>query len=100
MNTMTIDESEFQRAKQMADAYTRNQVAPLSKISEQWVQIETIVESIKSLRLDTMELDPVMYDVLRNIQNQCKFITQDVNMNVRRSQDNLQRAFNEQEGIR
>ena len=100
MNTMTTDEKEFQRAKQMADAYTRNQVAPLSKISEQWVQIETIVESIKSLRLDTMELDPVMYDVLRNIQNQCKFITQDVNMNVRRSQDNLQRAFNEQEGIR
>ena len=27
-------------------------------------------------------------------------LTQDVNMNVRRSQDNLQRAFNEQEGIR
>jgi len=96
---MTTNETEFQRAKQMADAYTRNQVDSLSRISEQWVLIETIVESIKSLRLDTMELDPVMYDVLTNIQNQCKFITQNVNTNVRRSQDNLQRAFNVKEGI-
>ena len=100
MNIMTIDKTEFQRAKEMADAFTKNQVAPLSKLSEQWVHIETIVESMKSLRLDTMELAPVLYDVLSNIQNQCKFIAQDVNTNVRRSQDNLQRAFNEQEGIR
>ena len=99
MNTMTTNEMKLERAKQMADAHTRNQVDSLSRISEQWVLIETIVESIKSLRLDTMELDPVMYDVLTNIQNQCKFITQNVNTNVRRSQDNLQRAFNVKEGI-
>jgi|TARA_R100001460_G_scaffold56454_1_gene96045 hypothetical protein len=97
---MTIDKAELQRAKEMADAFTKNQVAPLSKVSEQWVLIETIVESIKSLRLDNMDLDPVHYNVLDNIQKQCRFISQDVNMNVRRSQDNLQRAFNEQEGIK
>ena len=96
---MNANEMELERAKQIADAHTRNQVDPLSRISEQWVLIESVVEAMKSLKLDTMELDPVMYDVLTNIQNQCKFITQDVNTNVRRSQDNLQRAFNVKEGI-
>ena len=99
MNTMTTNDSVIDQAKKMGDEFTNNQVDPLRKVSELWVQIEICSDCIKSLRLDTMELSDVEYDVLTNIQQQLKFLTPNINSRVRRSETALALAFEKAEGI-
>ena len=99
MNTITTNDSVIEQAKKMGDEFTNNQVDPLRKVSELWVQIEICSDCIKSLRLDTMELSDVEYDVLTNIQQQLKFLTPNINSRVRRSETALALAFEKAEGM-